>query len=302
MACWLPVLRAWVRLPWRGKWRRTYCAADPITIPGAERACGECASCRLRLAGTHPDIQLLVRDSANKDISVDDIRTLIESFSLTRYGPLRVALIEQAERMNRSAANGLLKLLEEPPPGSLFLMTAERADLLPSTIRSRIQRLAITVPRRATLVDWLTQRYGLSTEEAELLWFIGDDQLMDGSSPSWDWQSPTTALVRLMTERDQVLPVVKQWQTMDRDVLARWLMRIWVEVMRVHSGLSTEAPAPLLPFIQRLVGSRPKSHWLRAHRVLLEFLQSAKHPLNEELALDRLALDLIDPDLPSRLA
>jgi DNA polymerase III subunit delta' len=276
--------------------------AEPITTPGAERACGECASCRLRLAGTHPDIQLLIRDGANKDISVDDIRTLIESFSLTRYGPLRVALIEQAERMNRSAANGLLKLLEEPPPGSLFLMTAERADLLPSTIRSRIQRLAIPLPHRATLIDWLIQRYGLSMEEAELLWFIGDDQLMDGSPPSWDWQLPTTALVHLMTETDQVLPVVKQWQTMDRDVLARWLMRLWVEVMRVHSGLSTEAPAPLQPLIQRLVDARPKSHWLKVHRVLLEFLQSAKHPLNEELALDRLALDLIAQDLPSRLA
>gem|GEM_PF-2336153 len=276
--------------------------ADPVTTPGGERACSECASCRLRIAGTHPDIQLLVRDSANKDISVDDIRALIESFSLTRYGPLRVALIEQAERMNRSAANGLLKLLEEPPPGSLFLMTAERADLLPSTIRSRIQRLAITVPRRVTLVDWLTRRYGLSTEEAELLWFVGGDQLMDGSPPSWDWQSPTTAWVRLMTERDQVLPVVKQWQTMDRDVLARWLMRIWVEVMRIHSGLSTEAPAPMQPLIQKLADARSKSHWLKVHRILIEFLQSAKHPLNEELALDRLALDLIDPDLPARLA
>ncbi len=276
--------------------------ADPVTTPGAERACGECASCRLRRAGTHPDIQLLVRDGANKDISVDDIRTLIESFSLTRYGPLRVALIEQAERMNRSAANGLLKLLEEPPPGSLFLMTSERADLLPSTIRSRIQRLAIAMPGRATLVDWLTLRYGLATEEAELLWFIGDERLMDGSLPAWDWQSPTMAWVRLMTERDQVLPVVKQWQTMDRDLLARWLMRLWVEVMRMHSGLPTEAPASIQPFIQKLAGARSKSHWLKVHRVLLEFLQSARHPLNEELALDRLALDLVDPDLPARLA
>lgn len=276
--------------------------AKPITTQGAERACGECASCRLRLAGTHPDIQLLVRDGASQDISVDEIRALIERFSLTRYGPLRVALIEQAERMNRSAANALLKLLEEPPPGSLFLMTAERADLLPSTIRSRIQRLAITVPKRATVVDWLFQQHGLPVEEAELLWFIGDDHLMDGSPPSWDWQLPTTALVRLMTERDQVLSVVKQWQSMDRDVLARWLMRLWIEVMRIHSGLSTEAPAPMQSLIRKLVSARSRSHWLKVHRVLLEFLQSAKHPLNEELALDRLALDLIDSELPARLA
>lgn len=276
--------------------------AEPITTPGGERACGECASCRLRLAGTHPDIQLLVREGANKDISVDDVRALIERFSLTRYGPLRVALIEQAERMNRSAANSLLKLLEEPPSGSLFLMTAERADLLPSTIRSRIQRLAITIPKRAILVDWLIQRYGLSTEDAELLWFIGDEQLMAGSPPSWDWQLPTAAFVRLMTEEDQVLPVVKQWQNVDRDVLAHWLMRIWVEVMRLHTGLPTEAPALIQPHIHRLVRARAKSHWLKVHRVLHEFLQSARHPLNEELALDRLALDLIDPDLPARLA
>lgn len=277
------------------------CAA-PITTPGAERACGECAACRLRLAGTHPDIELLVRDGGDKDISVDDIRALIERFSLTRYGPLRVALIEQAERMNRSAANSLLKLLEEPPPGSLFLLTSERADLLPSTIRSRIQRLAITVPARATLIDWLIERHGLSTEEAELLWFIGDDQLIAGSPPSWDWQMPTTALLRLLTEPNQVLAVVKQWQAMDRDELARWLMRLWVEIMRVHSGLSCQAPESIKPFIQTLANARSKSHWLKVHRVLLEFLQTAKHPLNEELALDRLALDLVDAALPARLA
>lgn len=275
--------------------------ATPITTPGAERACGECTACRLRLAGTHPDILLLVRDGSNKDISVDDIRTLIERFGLTRYGPLRLALIEQAERMNRSAANGLLKLLEEPPQGSLFLMTSERADLLPSTIRSRVQRLAIAMPPRAILVDWLVRRYDLAPEAAQMLWFMGDERLMDGAVPAWDWQVPTTALVELMTEREPVLSAVKVWQGMDRDVLARWLMRVWVDVMRGHCGLPSEAPAAMQPLIGQLIGASTRSHWLKVHRVLLEFLQSATHPLNEALALDRLALDLIDPDLPARL-
>lgn len=276
--------------------------SHPINTPGAERACQDCPSCRLRLAGTHPDIQQLVREGASQDIGIDDIRLLIDSFSLTRYGPLRVALIEQAERMTRSAANGLLKLLEEPPPGSLFLMTAERADLLPSTIRSRVQRLAINTPPRAVIVDWLIQRYELSTEDAELLWFLGDEQLIAGSPPSWDWQSPTQALVNLMTQRDSVLAVVKQWQTLDREMLACWLLRLWVEVMRVHAGLPTEAPETLNTFVRLLVEARPQSHWLNVHRILLEFLQAARHPLNEELALDRLALDLIDSSLTHRLA
>ncbi|MHB8920204.1 MAG: hypothetical protein ACYC3A_00625 [Halothiobacillus sp.] len=281
--------------------------SDPIAMPGKESACGVCSACRLRLAGTHPDIHLLTRTGVSQTasaqgVSVDEIRTLIETFSFTRYGPLRIAFIEQAERMNRNAANSLLKLLEEPPPGSLFLMTAERADLLPSTIRSRVQRLSVTMPSRSALLGWLCDTQGVAKTDAELLWFMNDEQLMRGQLPTWDWQAATAALVELMADDGAVLTTVQCWQGIERDTLARWLLRLWVDVMRLHSGLQSEAPVTLAPLIRRLAQHDSGEHWLKLHRVLLEFLQTATHPLNDELALARLALDLIDPTLPHRLA
>jgi DNA polymerase-3 subunit delta' len=275
---------------------------SPITTPGAEDACQVCPACRLRLAGTHPDILQLLRGGSAPGVSIDDIRALINAFSLTRHGALRIALIEQAERMNRNAANSLLKLLEEPPEGSLFLLTAERADLLPATIRSRVQRLVVTMPSRAVMVRWLCDTQGVTEVDAQMLWFMGEEQLMSGQMPAWDWRAVTQGWVALMAGHSGVLATVKCWQNIPRDTLARWLLRLWVEVMRVQSGLTSEAPSNLAPLIGQLSCHHTRVHWLKCHHVLLEFLQTASHPLNDELALERLALDLIDQSLPARLA
>lgn len=285
---------------------RSICAyllcADPVTQPGEEAPCGVCAACRLRQAGTHPDILFLAVEASARDIPVEPIRGLIEAFSLTRYGALRVALIEQAERMNRHAVNSLLKLLEEPPSGSLFVLTAERPDLLPSTIRSRTQRLTVATPGRAQLTHWLGQMHQLTESEAELLWFVGGGALVAGQPPSWDWQGVTHALIGLLEGGVAPLDAAKNWQAVDREILARWLLRLWIEIQRVHLGLACEAPQALCPAIERLARARPADYWLKRHATLLAFLQTAAHPLNEELARERLVLDLIDPALPARLA
>jgi DNA polymerase-3 subunit delta' len=256
----------------------------------------------LRRAGTHPDLIILAGDAGARDIPVEAVRGLIESFSLTRYGALRVALIEQAERMNRAAANSLLKLLEEPPAGSLFLLTAERADLLPATIRSRIQRLTVAMPNRTDLIDWICQAHGLSRADAELLWFMGGAALVAGQAPTWDWQGVTRALTELVTGRLSPLAAAKAWQAVDRETLARWLLRVWLTVQRLSMGLSCEAPEALCPALLPLARALSAEEWLKRHPVLLAFLQTSTHPLNEELARERLALDLIDPALPARLA
>lgn len=275
---------------------------QPILRPQEEAPCGACPACRLRQAGTHPDLIMVAGDLAAREISVEAVRGLIDAFGLTRHGSLRIAVIEQAERMNRSAANSLLKLLEEPPAGSLFLLTAERVDLLPSTIRSRIQRLSIASPNRTTLVDWLCQVHALPRPEAELLWFMGGADLVAGHAPDWDWQGVTQALSGLLTRRLAPLAVAKTWQGVDRETLARWLLRVWMAVQRLSLGLPCEAPEALCPALREMAQTLSAEDWLKRHPILLTFLQTATHPLNEELARERLALDLIDSTLPARLA
>ena len=158
----------------------------PAQKKGAQQACGECRNCQLFAAGNHPDFhyissELYVEDSqsthlsyaeryledevkrrkrkSRKVISVDQIRTLIEDFSLSQHSAEhKVALVQPAEAMNTNAANALLKLLEEPNPDSILLLVSSDVSQLPMTIRSRCVCIAVKPPEQAQAIEWLATR------------------------------------------------------------------------------------------------------------------------------------------------
>lgn len=108
------------------------CEAGP-----AEAPCGECESCRLVQAGSHPDVMEL--DAASNN-SVEDVRDLLERVGLASMrGGTRVWILDEAHMLTKSAANALLKTLEEPPPGLLFVLATTEPERLPPTILSRCQ-------------------------------------------------------------------------------------------------------------------------------------------------------------------
>ena len=103
---------------------------------------------RLIAAGSHPDLRVLKRLENEKtgnlarNISVDQVRSLGELFDLTpALSPWRVVIIDAADDLEGSAANALLKMLEEPPANCLFLLVAHAPGRLLPTIRSRCRRL-----------------------------------------------------------------------------------------------------------------------------------------------------------------
>lgn len=273
---------------------------QPIQDLGHERACGVCAACHWRMAGSHPDL-LRVGAEVGREIGVEDIRQLIQSFAMTRQGNLRVALIEQAEQLSHSAANSLLKLLEEPPPGSLFLLTASSAERLPATIRSRVQRLAPVIPSEQALHQWLIAQYGMSAEQAALVSFLGEPNLLSGQLPEWDWRGVTEGWLLLWQNPSALPMVVQRWQGVSRPVLARWLLRLWIAVAEIRTGLPSHAPAELDGYLRALAMQESALAAQKRYRVLIAFAQTATHPLNEELTLERLAIDLIRTDLPDQL-
>ncbi len=128
-------------------------------------ACGACRSCLLVAAGSHPDrvrITFELRDDGKPrtELTVDQLRALSQRLSLSsQFGGLQIALIDPADRMNASAANALLKTLEEPAAATVIVLIADDASRLPATIRSRCQRIDIAAPSRADALAWLrTQR------------------------------------------------------------------------------------------------------------------------------------------------
>jgi DNA polymerase III subunit delta' len=143
----------------------------------ARKPCGACEGCRWFLAGSHPDWrriepEALARAPAaepeegdapakkgkpSTEIKVEQVRDLAGFLNLRSHrGRLRVALVHPAEDMNPTAANALLKGLEEPPAGAVFLLVSHRpAQLLP-TIRSRCVALPVPIPPREEALEWLS--------------------------------------------------------------------------------------------------------------------------------------------------
>ncbi len=124
--------------------------------PDGQRPCGTCRSCLLLEAGTHPDLFVATVPEDKTQITVDIVRDLCSGLQLTpSIGQHRVGLIEPADRMNNNAANALLKTLEEPSAKSWLVLVTDRPDLLPATVRSRCQKLALRPPRRDEALGWL---------------------------------------------------------------------------------------------------------------------------------------------------
>lgn len=133
-------------------------------------ACGQCASCHLFNAGTHPDIIRVSPEEDSKVIKIDQVRELATGLTMTsQYGGYRVAIIFPADVMNTAAANSLLKTLEEPPPNTILMLVTSQPMRLPATVRSRCQQLAFPLPASAVAIDWVSHQAGQSAQQAALL-------------------------------------------------------------------------------------------------------------------------------------
>jgi DNA polymerase-3 subunit delta' len=102
--------------------------------------CGACISCRLLSEQTHPDIHFIRPERTDTAIKVDQIRLLQQSIhQSTQLGKYRFIVVDLADQLNLAAANAILKVLEEPPPHTIFTLIAHQPSLLPETLRSRCQ-------------------------------------------------------------------------------------------------------------------------------------------------------------------
>ncbi len=142
----------------------------------ASHRCGTCRSCRKIEAGTHPDIRVIEPDGHY--IKIAQIRDLCNTLlAKPLEASHRIILIKEAGRMNREAANALLKVLEEPPAGTFFcLMTHQPSELLP-TVLSRCQLVRFRPLTLETIARCLSQESSLSPQDAEAVATLSDGTL-----------------------------------------------------------------------------------------------------------------------------
>jgi DNA polymerase-3 subunit delta' len=130
------------------------------------RPCRACRGCRLVASGNHPDLHRLAPDGPGRQVKIGDssrpdpgtVRHLLGELSLLpAEGGARVAIIEQAHRLNDDAQNALLKMLEEPPPGVTIVLCADDEECLLPTVRSRCVRVRLGPAGGREIEGWLDE-------------------------------------------------------------------------------------------------------------------------------------------------
>ena len=129
--------------------------------------CGVCPSCIRSAAGSHPDIRIVSGSGASNAISAESVEKVIaDAYRRPEEGDASVYLFFVENGISDAAQNKLLKLIEEPPPGVLFIFTVPSADLLLPTIRSRAQTFTLRAPDEREAAAYVEHKTGIPPEEA----------------------------------------------------------------------------------------------------------------------------------------
>ena len=251
----------------------------------ARKPCGACDGCRWLRAGSHPDFrrvepEALAREPApeeegdapakkgkpSTEVKVEQVRELAGFLNLRSHrGRLRVALVHPAEDMNPNAANALLKGLEEPPAGAVFLLVSHRPARLLPTIRSRCVALPVAVPAREEALQWLTAQG--AQDPARWLAYAGGAPLT-----ALDYAGRAQALQSLL-ERPGPVDTREELEA-----LAEALQKIALDRAFTALGLPPKyqtGAAPAEPSQARA--------WLAFARQMGQHRLLARHPLNPKL-------------------
>ncbi|MFC4605915.1 DNA polymerase III subunit delta' [Rhodococcus kronopolitis] len=145
-----------------------FAAALQCTDPGVP-GCGECHACTTTMAGTHADVRRVIPEGLS--ISVAEMREIVRtSARRPSTGYWQVVVIEDADRLTEGAANALLKVVEEPPARTVFLLCAPSVDPqdISVTLRSRCRHVALVTPSVDAIAGVLRDRDQLDPEAARL--------------------------------------------------------------------------------------------------------------------------------------
>lgn len=135
-----------------------FAAALQCTTDGSP-GCGDCHACTTTMAGTHGDVRRVIPEGLS--ISVKEMRAIVQTASRRpSTGRWQVVIVEDADRLTEGAANALLKVVEEPPDRTVFLLCAPSVDPqdISVTLRSRCRHMALVTPSTESIARVLQEQ------------------------------------------------------------------------------------------------------------------------------------------------
>jgi len=274
-----------------------------LNCQGEARPCGQCLSCRKISSGNHPDVRIL--DSDDEPIKIDQIRELQRELSLSPHeSRYRVALLCNFERATTSAANALLKTLEEPAEQVVLILTALDPSRLLPTIVSRCQMLVLRPLPPQTITEALQNRWQASPEQAELLAQLSAGRLgwavraMEDSSFLERREHHLKDLLDLLRMSRAGRLAYAQELSRDRrtleETMVLWLT-VWRDLLLLQSGCQTRLTnldwqETLQPIAQRTTIAQAKAIVARLRTALTNLDHNVNPRLNLEVVLLKLPM------------
>lgn len=269
-----------------------------------ERPCGDCRACRLMSSGNHPDLHVVESERVGDSLKIEQIRDLQHQLSLTPVeGRYQIAILRRFEEATTSAANALLKTLEDPPPYVVMMVLAREAGVLLPTIVSRCQQIPLRSLSVAQVERALVERWDVASERATLLAHLSGGRLGWAVRKLGD-----DGALEKRVDRLDALDALVEGSIVDRFAYAEKLARdpvatqetldLWIGWWRDVLLVASEAQAPLTNVDQR---SRLRDHarrfGLERSASVLKSLRSAADKLKRNANV-RLTLEVLMLNLP----
>jgi DNA polymerase-3 subunit delta' len=269
--------------------------ASIANTPPPQIACGECKSCYVFRAKSHPDYKSISLIEGKKDISIEQIRALSRFLELScSYGKMTIAIINDAERMNEQAANSLLKTLEEPPPARLIILVSSQANQLSATIRSRCQNINFPLPSNTMALAWLNSQT-LQHPAENLLSIASGRPLLAKQFDSSDLLQQRfqclNDLLALLQKHKSVVEISVIWEKHDFQHLLEWQIA-WIQsIIRLNTHPS---PSPqcndITATLQQLARLLDAQQCWTLYDDLLKLMPRVNHPVNKRLFAEKMLL------------
>lgn len=305
---------------------------SPDLSKRADGGCGECAACNWFEQRNHPDFRKVVSEALavaeglemadesdadgaepvdagprgkkapSREIKVDQIRALHAFLSVaTHRSRSRVVLMYPLETLNDVAANALLKMLEEPPANTVFVLVADHPGRLAATIVSRCRKLFVPTPDAATAVAWLASR--AVADPAAALAVSGGAPLAALAFAADPAAAASRRELLTFLERpgvDGALATAEAFGRAPVGPLVRWLQQWLCDCLSMRfAGRIRYHPAQSTT-IETLVRTASVDALLELMQRVDAIRRTIDHPLNTRLLLEHVLTAYADAMVPGR--